>query len=143
MDNLHIDRNGTVPEPPGSDLTIVLVYGSPVPWAGTKSGPRRVRPDTAALQLPDLRLISRGYAEPGKPMRKLDLQRSSVAIRRLTDRLRSELKVSISPARYSAAHVTDRTEADHVIAVDCGADAPMGLLPEAITLALLLALGRQ
>jgi len=76
-------------------------------------------------------------------MRKLDLQRSSVAIRRLTDRLRSELKVSISAARYSAGDVTDRTEADHVTAVDCGADAPMGLLPEAITLALLLGLGRQ
>jgi hypothetical protein len=36
-----------------------------------------------------------------------------------------------------------RTGADHVTTVDGGADAPMRLLPEAITLALLLALGRQ
>jgi hypothetical protein len=36
-----------------------------------------------------------------------------------------------------------RTRADHVTTVDGGADAPMRLLPEAITLALLLALGRQ
>ena len=36
-----------------------------------------------------------------------------------------------------------RTGADHITTVDGGADAPMGLLPEAITLAILLALGRQ
>ena len=36
-----------------------------------------------------------------------------------------------------------RTGADHITTVDGGADAPMGLLPDAITLALLLALGRQ
>jgi hypothetical protein len=36
-----------------------------------------------------------------------------------------------------------RTGADHITTVDGGADAPMGLLREAITLALLLALGRQ
>lgn len=49
MDNLHIDRNGTVPEPPGSDLTIILVNGGfigPVGWDEVRAGapPSRTRP---------------------------------------------------------------------------------------------------
>jgi hypothetical protein len=80
MVNLHIDRNGTVPEPPGSDLTIIL------------SRSDRIASVLVSPAEPDLRLLSRGHAEPGTLMRKLDLQRSREAIRNLADRLRSELK---------------------------------------------------
>jgi hypothetical protein len=89
-------------------------------------------------------------------MRNLDLQRLREAKRRLTDRLWSELKGSIPQQRGTRrpratvptltsrlARFAWRTGADHVTTVDGGADARMGLLPEAITLALLLALGRQ
>jgi hypothetical protein len=50
---------------------------------------------------------------------------------------------SARPSHTEQARFAWRTEADHVTTVDGGADAPMRLLPEAITLALLLALGRQ
>jgi hypothetical protein len=49
---------------------------------------------------------------------------------------------SARPSHTEQARFAGRTGADHITTVD-GGDAPMGLLPEAITLALLLALGRQ
>jgi len=50
---------------------------------------------------------------------------------------------SARPSHTEQARFAGRTGADHITTVDGGADAPTGLLPEAITLALLLGLGRQ
>jgi hypothetical protein len=52
-------------------------------------------------------------------------------------------RVTVPTMMSRLARFAWRTGADHVTTVDGGTDAPMRLLPEAITLALLPALGRQ